>query len=156
MTLLHDDGHAVSLKVAGRGEPGYVDSLCRRWPRPNVEYVGFARPSDFFSSVDIAVFPSESYEALGNVVFEAYSQALPVVATACGGPAETVHVGQTGFLVPPGDAASLADRMAYLCEHPETRTAMSRMALHRAGDFLLSQRVADYVSAIEGFSGVAA
>jgi glycosyltransferase involved in cell wall biosynthesis len=57
---------------------------------------------------DVAVSASIEPEAFGRVVVEAQAMGRPVIATAHGGAAETVSPGETGWLVPPGDAAALA------------------------------------------------
>jgi glycosyltransferase involved in cell wall biosynthesis len=41
-----------------------------------------------------------------------------------GGNPELVRDGVTGFIVPPGDSAALAERLAYLREHEDQRRAM--------------------------------
>jgi glycosyltransferase involved in cell wall biosynthesis len=56
------------------------------------------------ASADLLVCPS-LHEPLGNVVIEAWSAGLPVVATASDGPAGLITDGETGILVPlPGSA----------------------------------------------------
>lgn len=57
---------------------------------------------------DVAVSASIEPEAFGRVVVEAQAMGRPVIATAHGGAAETVSPGETGWLVPPGDAGALA------------------------------------------------
>lgn len=47
-------------------------------------------------------------EPLGNVVLEAFSAGLPVVAAAAAGPLELIRDGDTGLLVPLDDADALA------------------------------------------------
>ena len=48
-------------------------------------------------------------EPLGNVVLEAFSAGIPVVAAASAGPAELIRNGATGVLVPIEDAEALAE-----------------------------------------------
>lgn len=50
-------------------------------------------------------------EGLPNVILEAMSSGLPVVATAVGGNPEVVRQGITGLLVPPKEPQALADAM---------------------------------------------
>jgi glycosyltransferase involved in cell wall biosynthesis len=50
------------------------------------------------------------------VLIEALAAARPVVATCVGGVPELVIHGQTGLLVPPGDAASLADAVQRIAD----------------------------------------
>jgi glycosyltransferase involved in cell wall biosynthesis len=56
---------------------------------------------------------------------------VPVVSTDCGGPATLIDDGQTGFLVPTGDADALAARMAHLLTHPREAAAMGRAGRSR-------------------------
>ena len=78
---------------------------------------------------DIVVSASTEPEGFGRVVIEAQAMARPVVATAHGGAAETVAHGQTGWLVPPGDAAALAAALdAVLDLTPAERAAAGARA----------------------------
>ena len=68
---------------------------------------------------DLFVLPSKRGEdgdrdGLPNVVMEAASQALPIVATDFAGIPEFVRDGVEGLLVPPGDVAALAQALAEL------------------------------------------
>ena len=58
------------------------------------------------AAADLLVLPS-SYEGLPNVVLEAMRFRKPVVATAAPGTTEVVVDGETGLLVPIGDAVAL-------------------------------------------------
>jgi glycosyltransferase involved in cell wall biosynthesis len=83
------------------------------------EFAGFRTDvGRLIASSDIIVHSSLS-EGLPLAILEAMSQAKPVVATAVGGIPETIRDGETGFLVPPGDDAALADRILRLLENPE-------------------------------------
>jgi glycosyltransferase involved in cell wall biosynthesis len=58
---------------------------------------------------DLVVSASTDAEAFGRVAVEAQAMGKPVVATDHGGSRETVLDGETGWLVPPGDPAVLAE-----------------------------------------------
>jgi glycosyltransferase involved in cell wall biosynthesis len=62
---------------------------------------------ELLASSDVFAFPS-FMEASPNAVLEAMAAALPIVATNVGGIPEVISDGQSGLLVPPGDAHSLA------------------------------------------------
>ena len=67
--------------------------------------------------LDVLVLPSLA-EGLSNILLEAMAAGLPVVATAVGGTPELVIDGETGLLVPPQDADSLALAIRQLLENP--------------------------------------
>ena len=79
-----------------------------------------------YLAAHVTVVASTEPEAFGRAAIEAAAMGSPVIATAIGAPPETVlaepAVGKdaiTGWLVPPGDAAALAERLAVaLALHP--------------------------------------
>lgn len=68
---------------------------------------------------DIVVSASTEPEAFGRAVIEAQAMERVVIAAGHGGAAETVTNGQTGVLVPPGDAAALAGAIGSILAMPE-------------------------------------
>jgi glycosyltransferase involved in cell wall biosynthesis len=57
-------------------------------------------------ALDVFALPSLN-EGISNTILEAMASALPVVATRVGGNPELIDDGNTGTLVPPGEAAAL-------------------------------------------------
>jgi len=78
---------------------------------------------------------SSNEEGLGIVILEAMASGLPVVSTACGGPATAIKDGETGFLTRVGDAADLAGAMEKLVLSQSLRARMGaegrRVAVQR-------------------------
>lgn len=70
-------------------------------------------------------------DGLPNVVMEAMSQELPVVATDAAAIPEIVVPGATGLLVPPDDPEALAAALAGLIRDPAARLAMGRAGRRR-------------------------
>ena len=58
-------------------------------------------------AADLFVCPSR-HEPLGNVIIEAWSHGLPVVAARAAGPEELIEADDSGVLVPLEDAGALA------------------------------------------------
>lgn len=71
------------------------------------DFVPDAVVEDYFLAADLAVLPYVSATQSG-IVQIAYNYDLPVVTTDVGGLPEVVRDGETGFIVPPGDAEALA------------------------------------------------
>ncbi|HXF04762.1 MAG TPA: glycosyltransferase family 4 protein [Blastocatellia bacterium] len=57
-------------------------------------------------------------ELLGLTLLESLACGTPVIATRVGGMPEVVEEGVTGFLVPPNNVRALAERIAWIKNHP--------------------------------------
>jgi glycosyltransferase involved in cell wall biosynthesis len=68
---------------------------------------------------DVVVHASIDPEPFGRVVIEAQAMGRPVIASDHGGPVETIEPGLTGWRVPPGDPAALAEALDYVLALPE-------------------------------------
>lgn len=122
---------AVRLTIIGDGpERTRLETLVARLGLADcVEFAGFLTREellDRLASADVYVSPT-SVDAYGTATVEAAGFALPVVTTRVGFPAELVIDGDTGHVVPPGDADALADALAKVCSlPPDQRRAMGR------------------------------
>ncbi len=79
----------------------------------------------------VVVSASTDPEAFGRVIAEAQAMGRPVIASDHGGARETVIPGETGWLVPPGDADALAqaiDQALSLREDGRLRLAETAIA----------------------------
>jgi glycosyltransferase involved in cell wall biosynthesis len=65
-------------------------------------------------------------EGLGVVIIEALAHGRGVIASAAGGITDIVEHDRTGLLVPPGDAAALADAIVALARDPERVERLGR------------------------------
>lgn len=110
-----------------------------------VEMPGPTRqPETALRGCDVFVLPSLS-EASSNVVLEAMSTGLPVVATRVGGLPGLVEDEGTGLLVPPNDAPALSQAILRLLETPDLASTMGARGRARAlGEFSL-ERMAERV-----------
>lgn len=88
----------------------------------------------YYSAAEVVVMPSR-YESFGMVALEAMACGTPVIASRVGGLAFTVQEGQTGFLVPDGDAEAMAAKIHLLVQDRELRRRLSEQAVRWAGRF---------------------
>jgi glycosyltransferase involved in cell wall biosynthesis len=83
----------------------------------------------------IGLAPSRWREPFGIVIIEAMAGGSPVIASHVGGIPEIVIDGETGFLIPPGDAAALRAALARLIHDPVLCRTMGAAARQRAVAF---------------------
>ena len=95
---------------------------------------------------------SSTHEGLPNVLLQAMACGVPVVSTDCrSGPSEIVDEGSTGYLVPVGDSAAMADRVLELLEDPGRRGEMGERARQAvASRFDAGDTVRQYERAVDG------
>ena len=129
-------GDVPSLQVVlfGRGpmEEGLRADVSRRGLDAFVRFAGFR--DDFealLPGLDMLVHPAMA-EGLGVAVLQAARAGVPVVAAAAGGLPEIVVDGQTGWLVAPGDAGSLARALREVAADPASARDRARRGRERA------------------------
>lgn len=102
----------------------------------------------------VVVSPSVLPESFGLVLLEAMTAGRAVVASDHGGPRELVADGETGLLVPPGDARALAEALGALLSDRERAVAMGRAARERAlARFPLDGAVGKFEAIYESVAG---
>lgn len=107
---------------------------------------GFTRDLDKLLPWADVLAQSSFTEGLPNVVLEASAAGVPVVATAVGGTPEAVADGETGYLVPAGDAGALAARVARLLGDEALRRRMGERGRVRMREsFSFEGQAAAYV-----------
>jgi len=124
---------ASRLLLVGQGDLGpYERSIAAL---PNLRVVNRWIPDDevhgFFARADVVVLPYVDGSQSG-VVAIASACGLPSVATDVGGVRDQVVDGQTGLVVPRGDAHALAVACLELLESPRLREALGRAAREKA------------------------
>lgn len=85
----------------------------------------------YLGRLGIGVICSDS-EGFSNALLEYMLRGCAAVATAVGGNREAIRHGETGLLVPPGDAAALARAIGRLVADPVERRRLARRAREEA------------------------
>jgi glycosyltransferase involved in cell wall biosynthesis len=85
----------------------------------------------FLAGLDVAVLCSHA-EGMSNALLEYMAAGRPIVATAVGAAPELIADGIHGLLVPPGDAAKLAEAIGRLLENRELAQRLGAAARRRA------------------------
>jgi glycosyltransferase involved in cell wall biosynthesis len=142
--------HAIAL-VAGDAWPGEerfergLRSLAERLGvSARVRFVGFREDvENVYGAADVVVVPSTRPDPLPNSALESAAAGCCVVAAAHGGLPEILRDGETGRLVPPGDAAALAAVLSELASDPAQRRRLGEAAAADVADrFAVSRLLA--------------
>lgn len=84
---------------------------------------------EILRALDILLMPS-LHEAIPQAVLQAFACGTPVIGSDVGGIPAIVRPGETGRLVPPGDAPALAEAISVALDQPEETRRLSTHARH--------------------------
>ena len=129
-----DSGYKVSYSLIGDGklrpdlehlidQLGVGDHVRLLGCMPHSEVVLHLRNSHLLLAPSVTGTDGDQ-EGIPNVLKEAMAMGIPVISTLHGGIPELVENGKSGFLVPERDVEALANRLAYLIDHPERWSEM--------------------------------
>ena len=115
-----DDAH---LAVLGDGEllPTLRAKALAMGLGDRVHFAGWRHDvADAISDMDVVALSSRN-EGSPVSLIEALACGRPIVATDVGGVRSVVRDGETGFLLPPGDATAIATKIGLLLRDPDLR-----------------------------------
>jgi glycosyltransferase involved in cell wall biosynthesis len=152
--LVRRGGPEADLGVVIFGEGPLRQALgqqiAERGLQAHVVLAGFSTEVErYLPWCDLTVLPSYT-EGMPTAVLESLAAGVPVVATAVGGTPEVLEDGVHGYLVPPGDPAALARRMADLLRLGSARRDMGQRGRQRIHDhFTFPAQAARYLDLFE-------
>lgn len=121
--MIHIGGGQNGKLKAQAEALGIDDRIDWRGPQAQHQVLAAYREADLFVLAS-RIGEDGDRDGLPNVLMEAHSQSLPVIATDVSGIPELVQPGVTGHLVPPEDPRALADAMARALTDPALRQRM--------------------------------
>lgn len=141
---------ALRAQAAGLG---LADRVEWRGPATQDEVLAALRRADLFC-LPARVAADGDRDGLPNVVMEAMSQELAVVATDVAAIPEIVRDGATGLLVPPEDPDALAAAVGRLAGEPALRLAMGRAGRWQVAEAFGAERGVARLAARFGLEAV--
>jgi glycosyltransferase involved in cell wall biosynthesis len=143
----------VTLLLVGDGpEEAKLKQQCEERRIRNVVFAGFQQKPlvpGLYAASDVFVFPTLG-DPYGLVVDEAMACTLPVISTSAAGEiVDRIEEGVNGYIVPPEDSATLADRMLRLARDPETRRVMGVRSSEKISGHTPERWAADFEEVVE-------
>ncbi|PYP14923.1 MAG: N-acetyl-alpha-D-glucosaminyl L-malate synthase BshA [Gemmatimonadetes bacterium] len=112
--------------------------------RKDVRFLGkVENVGDVLRGADLFLLPSAT-ESFGLAALEAMACSVPVIASDAGGIPEVVRSGETGYLAPPGDVATMSQRALQVLQDPAEHERLKRNAAARALEFSADRVVPRY------------
>lgn len=133
LRLLHQRLPDIELRIAGsfrrQGFGARLQRLIQQWGlADHIRWLGLLNQPELaraYAASALTVLSSRQ-ETSPAVLMEAMAARRPVVATAVGGVDEIVADGETGYLVPVGDAQALAEAIERVLRDPAAARAMGQ------------------------------
>ena len=135
--------------VGGSGAAEFDRELRSRFADPRISFLGHTDATAFFRRIDALVVPSVWHEPCPLVIFEAFGNGVPVIASRRGGNTELVDDGKTGYLFEPNEPDQLAGLLARLIVDPAPLDAMRPACVARAR-YYTNDRMIDAYMAVYG------
>jgi glycosyltransferase involved in cell wall biosynthesis len=126
----HQEAHFV-LVGEGLYREQYTKYAAEKGLKDHVTFTGLIEDpfaEGVYAAADVVCQVSRWEELFGFVIAEAMASSKPVVATRVGGIPELIEDGETGFLVPRGDASQIADKISMLLANRSLRERMGSAA----------------------------
>lgn len=116
----------------------------------NIHFLGTRKDvPELLAASDYFILPS-LWEGLSMALVEAMASQIPVIATDVSGTKQVIIPGETGILVPPGNAQQLANAMRQIISDPEKAKEMAIAAKQRVEKYFSAQKQAkDHIALFE-------
>ncbi len=142
--------------IAGEGpEANALRQLSRdRGVADRIRFLGWRSDrAALFAAADLCVYPSRE-EPFGNVVVEAWSCGVPLIATRTPGPSWLIRDNEDAILAPVDDVAALAEAIRILLTSPPLRERLVAAGRRRVtGEFSQAAVVDRYSELFQRLSG---
>lgn len=125
-------GLDIQLKIIGIGP--LREALMQKAKKEgldNVVFKGYMRGEVLKNEIRLSMastVPSEWYEPFGLTILESFALGKPVIGSRIGGIPELVKDGKTGYLIEPGNADHLRNKIIKLCQDKERIVEMGKNA----------------------------
>jgi glycosyltransferase involved in cell wall biosynthesis len=134
----------IQVKIVGDGNGrGEMEEYIKNKNLDHVTYLGFRSGSELVKLIKESLFvvlPSQWYEPFPLTILESFSHGKPVIGSNIGGITEQIVDGSDGFLVPPGDALSLKEKILWMVDHPEQTRLMGQVGREKASKLFNSEQ----------------
>ena len=147
------DTYFLIFGDASDQDKDYFDSIRERADstkcRKQIIFAGYLAESVYaYAASDVICHCSKTAEPFGLVIIESFAMKKPVIATAIGGPIESVENGKDGYLIQPGSVDELVSVMRKCLKEKDHLAAMGEYGYQKAREAYSQQQFASGINSI--------
>jgi len=129
----------IKLVFAGKGDAKFINTLKAKLAGIEFEFLGVAKPSDFYSSIDILIVPALWNEPFGRIVIESLSHMVPVLQSDRGGLKE-LYSADSSWIFSPSQGQLLA-QVTHILNNRDELTEKKLSCLKEADKFSVDKYI---------------
>ena len=148
--ILRDEGRAFELLCLGDGEARVAAEAeaARLGLSERVRFFGYvpeAQTAEFYAGSTMLVFPTYHYEGFPMVIFKSVAAGLPIITTRIRAAADYLSEPDNCLWVAPRNPRMLAEKIAQLLDHTDTRARMRQNNLELSTQFTARAVAPEYL-----------
>ncbi len=138
------------FQIVGDGpERSRLEAIVRNNNVPRVEFVGFAKPNEYYRKAKIFWMTSK-YEGWGMTLIESMQQGcVPVAYQTFSSISDIIDNGNNGFLILPNDMESFIVKSVLLAKKENLRIEMSSSAIRKTDNFSIDKIINKWYKLLE-------
>jgi len=131
--------NSIKLVLAGKGESEFVTKLQAKLVGIEHEFLGIAKPADFYSNIDVLIVPALWNEPFGRIVIESLSYMVPVLQSDRGGLKELYSANSSWIFTPV--AGQLLAQLTHILNNKDEVAEKKLSCVNEAGKFSVDKYI---------------
>lgn len=132
----------IQLVFAGKGEVEFINKLKAKLDGIEYKFLGIAKQTDFYGSIDILIVPALWNEPFGRIVIESLSYMVPVCQSDRGGLKELYSPNSSWMFSP--QKGHLLAQITYILSNRNELAEKKLNCVHEAGKFSVNKYISKH------------
>jgi glycosyltransferase involved in cell wall biosynthesis len=137
------------IVFAGKGDKEFIEQLTQKLENIEFEFLGVARPDDFYNQIDVLLIPALWNEPFGRIVIESLSYSVPVCQSDRGGLKELFNPANSWMYSP--EEGELSIIVKHILNNRNEVLEKKEHCGQQAGKFSSEQYISNYLKLYHRF-----
>ncbi|MFA6086168.1 glycosyltransferase family 4 protein [Mucilaginibacter sp.] len=152
LAKLGEQKDAFKIIFAGKGDAGFIEQLSHKLENIEFEFLGVAKPYDFYNNIDVLLIPALWNEPFGRIVIESLSYLVPVCQSDRGGLKELFNPANSWIYSP--EEGELSILIKHILNNRNEVVEKKKQCGQQAGKFSSEQYIANYLKLYHQFVSI--